>query len=72
MDSKFDLESFKIDLSSKVPHLKTLLRNTRLPAEPLYPDLGPDKGIQLDFLRVLKEEWETNYDWDAEQAKLNE
>ncbi|KAJ7277110.1 Alpha/Beta hydrolase protein [Mycena rebaudengoi] len=72
MDSKFDLKSFKIDLSSKVPHLKTLLRNTRLPAEPLYPDLGPDKGIQLDFLRVLKEEWETNYDWDAEQAKLNE
>jgi hypothetical protein len=70
--TKFDLKPFKIDLSSKVPHLKTLVRNTRLPAKPLYPDLGADKGIQLDFLSSLKEEWVTSYDWDAEQATLNE
>ena len=41
--TKFNLKHFKIDLSSKVPHLTTLVRNTRLPAKPLYPDLGPDK-----------------------------
>jgi hypothetical protein len=70
--TKFDLKPFKINLSSKVPHLKTLVHNTRLPAKPLYPDLGADKGIQLDFLSSLKEEWVTSYDWDAEQATLNE
>ncbi|KAJ7347517.1 Alpha/Beta hydrolase protein [Mycena albidolilacea] len=70
--TKFDLKPFKIDISSKVSHLKTLVRNTRLPAKPLYPDLGADKGIQLDFLSSLKEEWVTSYDWDAEQATLNE
>ncbi|KAJ7884148.1 Alpha/Beta hydrolase protein [Mycena olivaceomarginata] len=70
--TKFELKPFKIDLSSKVPHLKTLVHNTRLPAKPLYPDLGADKGIQLYFLSSLKEEWVTSYDWDAEQATLNE
>ncbi|KAJ6556292.1 Alpha/Beta hydrolase protein [Mycena capillaripes] len=70
--TEFNLKHFKIDLSSKVPHLTTHVRNTRLPEKPLYPDLGPDKGIQLDFLSSLKEEWVTSYDWDAEQAALND
>ncbi|KAJ7205254.1 Alpha/Beta hydrolase protein, partial [Mycena pura] len=71
-DATFGLKPFKIDLASKVPHLKTLLTQTRLPAKTTHPDLGPEKGIELDVLTGLKEEWLTSYDWDAEQAKLNE
>ncbi|KAJ7183808.1 Alpha/Beta hydrolase protein [Mycena filopes] len=70
--SNFKLQPFKIDLSSKVPHLKDLLRATRLPAKEHYPALGPEKGIELDVLSELKEEWLTRYDWDAEQARLNQ
>lgn len=71
-DATLSLKPFKIDLASKVPHLKTLLTQTRLPAKTTHPDLGPEKGIELDVLTGLKEEWLTSYDWDAEQAKLNE
>ncbi|KAJ7467166.1 Alpha/Beta hydrolase protein [Mycena latifolia] len=49
----FNVKSFKIDLSSGIPHLKDLVRNIRLPA--LYPNAGPDKGIELDYLRELKQ-----------------
>ncbi|KAJ7734425.1 Alpha/Beta hydrolase protein [Mycena metata] len=68
----YKVNPFKIDLSSKVPHLKDLLSRTRLPEKELYPDDGPDKGIKLDVLRGLKDEWLHSYDWDEEQAKLNE
>ncbi|KAJ7131762.1 Alpha/Beta hydrolase protein [Mycena crocata] len=68
----FDLKPFKIDLSGEIPHLKTLLRNTRLPKEALYPDAGPVKGTELNFLRELRTEWLDTYDWEAQQAELNQ
>ncbi|KAJ7628065.1 Alpha/Beta hydrolase protein [Mycena rosella] len=68
----FNLTPFKIDLSSEIPRLKELVRNTRLPAKALYPNAGPDQGIQLDFLRELQTEWTETYDWEAQQAELNQ
>ncbi|KAJ7656666.1 Alpha/Beta hydrolase protein [Mycena rosella] len=68
----FNLTPFKIDLSSKIPRLKELVRNTRLPAKALYADASPDKGIEVDFLRELQTEWVETFDWDAQQAELNQ
>ncbi|KAJ7661645.1 Alpha/Beta hydrolase protein [Mycena rosella] len=65
------MSPFKIDLSSKIPRLKELVRNTRLPAKALYPDAGPGKGIELEFLRELQTEWVESFDWEAQQAELN-
>ncbi|KAJ6508056.1 Alpha/Beta hydrolase protein [Mycena vulgaris] len=70
--TKFNLTPFKIDLGSKVPHLKDLLRKTRLPAKALYPNAGPEKGIELDVLRELRTEWLESFDWEAQQAELNQ
>ncbi|KAJ6588195.1 epoxide hydrolase N terminus-domain-containing protein [Mycena capillaripes] len=39
----------------------------------LYPDDGSgEKGIELDVLRELQTEWVTTFDWEAQQAKLNQ
>ncbi|KAJ7661641.1 Alpha/Beta hydrolase protein [Mycena rosella] len=67
----FNLKPFKIDLSSKIPRLTELVRNTRLPEKALYPEAGQGKGIQLDFLRELQTEWVESFDWDAQQTELN-
>ncbi|KAJ7467184.1 Alpha/Beta hydrolase protein [Mycena latifolia] len=68
----FDLKPFRIDLSSRIPHLKDLVRNTRLPAKALYPNAGADKGIELDVLRELQTEWVESFDWEGQQAELNQ
>ncbi|KAJ7467178.1 Alpha/Beta hydrolase protein [Mycena latifolia] len=68
----FNVKPFKIDLSSRVPHLKDLIRNSRLPAKALYPNAGIYKGIELDFLRELKSEWAESFDWEAQQEELNQ
>ncbi|KAJ7184630.1 epoxide hydrolase 1 [Mycena filopes] len=70
-DSDFNVKPFKIDLGSKIPRLKFLVENTRLPAQSLYPSVGPEKGVELDFLRELRTEWVTSFDWEAQEAALN-
>ncbi|KAJ6520447.1 Alpha/Beta hydrolase protein [Mycena sanguinolenta] len=66
------VQPFKIDLASGVPHLQTLVKNTNLPTEPLYPNAGPDFGIELDTLREWQTQWMNGYDWATQEAELNE
>ncbi|KAF7351957.1 Alpha/beta-hydrolase [Mycena venus] len=68
----FDVKPFKIDLAGEIPHLKSLVNSTRLPATALYPNAGPSKGIDLETLRDLRTDWLTKYDWEAQQAELNQ
>ncbi|KAJ6508059.1 Alpha/Beta hydrolase protein [Mycena vulgaris] len=70
--SSVNVTPFIINLTSEVPRLLDLVRNTRLPAAALYPDAGPDKGVELDVLRELRAEWLEGFDWDAQQAELNQ
>ncbi|KAJ7761029.1 Alpha/Beta hydrolase protein [Mycena metata] len=61
-----------IDLSAEVPRLKFLVNNTRLPAKALYPSVGEEEGTGLEFLRDLQTQWLTSFDWEAQQAELNQ
>jgi hypothetical protein len=70
--NSFNLKPFKIDLASEIPHLKSVVNNTRLPAKALYPDASPEKGIGLDVLQELRTDWLTKFDWEAQQAELNQ
>jgi hypothetical protein len=70
-NDSFNLRPFKIDLGGEVPHLLDLVRSTRLPSSPLYP-VGPDKGIELDFLTTLRNEWLDGFNWTTQEAALNE
>ncbi|KAJ6594447.1 Alpha/Beta hydrolase protein [Mycena capillaripes] len=73
VSNNFNVKPFKIDLTAKIPRLKSLVNNTHLPAKALYPDDGSgEKGIELDVLRKLQTEWVTTFDWEAQQAELNQ
>ncbi|KAJ7618577.1 Alpha/Beta hydrolase protein [Roridomyces roridus] len=67
----FNVKPFKIDLAGEIPHLKSLVNNTRLPETALYPEAGPNSGIELDTLRELSDEWVTSFDWEKEEAEMN-
>ncbi|KAJ6534693.1 Alpha/Beta hydrolase protein [Mycena vulgaris] len=68
----FDLKPFSINLTSGIPRLKALVSNTRLPAKPLYPTVGQEKGIELDVLDNLRSDWLHSFDWETQQAELNQ
>ncbi|KAJ7245774.1 Alpha/Beta hydrolase protein [Mycena rebaudengoi] len=72
MDNKFNLKPFGVNLTSGVPRLKALVENTRLPAKPLYPTVGQEKGIELDVLDCLRSDWLHSFDWETQHAELNE
>ncbi|KAJ7451846.1 Alpha/Beta hydrolase protein [Mycena galericulata] len=71
VSNSFNVKPFKIDLANEIPRLNALVNNTRLPAKALYP-VGPDKGIEFDFLRELQSQWLDGYDWETQQAELNQ
>ncbi|KAF7378395.1 Epoxide hydrolase domain protein [Mycena sanguinolenta] len=71
-NSSFNMKPFKISLTNQVARMKALVTNTHLPAQPLYPNAGFEKGIELDFLRELQSEWMTGFDWESQEAELNQ
>ncbi|KAJ7651770.1 Alpha/Beta hydrolase protein, partial [Mycena rosella] len=52
--------------------LMDLANKTHLPLKPFYPDAGLYKGIELNYLRKLQTAWVGNFNWEAQQAALNE
>ncbi|KAJ6577917.1 Alpha/Beta hydrolase protein [Mycena capillaripes] len=70
VNNSFNLQPFKINLISEIPRTLDLVNNTRLPETALYP-AGQQKGLELDFLLSLRNEWLTSFDWEVQQAELN-
>lgn len=66
------IQPFRIDLAKGIPHLEALVKNTNLPSKSLYPTAGDTFGVQLDFLRDLKTQWEKGYNWSEQEAELNQ
>ncbi|KAJ7318550.1 Alpha/Beta hydrolase protein [Mycena albidolilacea] len=69
-NNSFNLQPFKINLTSEISRTLDLVNNTRLPETALYPT-GQQKELQLDFLLSLRSEWLTSFDWEVQQAELN-
>lgn len=67
---KFNVNAFKIDLSSKVDRMKERIENTKLPARPEYSGAS-GVGIEIEYLRTLKQKWVENWDWALEQKLFN-
>ncbi|KAG9082412.1 hypothetical protein FS749_006855 [Ceratobasidium sp. UAMH 11750] len=65
----YDVRPFKINLSSKVPHLKDLVQRTKLPSYSVLGSAGA--GISLAWLKDRQSDWLNKYDWSKEQAALN-
>ncbi len=65
------MQPFKIDVSQSVlDDLQLRLKNTRWPDE--IEDAGWDYGTNREYLKQLAYYWQTDYDWRAQEAKLNE
>ncbi|KAK6815420.1 hypothetical protein RU639_008701 [Aspergillus parasiticus] len=67
----FDLQPFHTDLSSGVPRMLDLIRDTQLPEQFPYSGVGTSLGIGLDDLKELRTKWMTDFDWEKEQNSMN-
>ncbi|KAG9121285.1 hypothetical protein FRC07_002806 [Ceratobasidium sp. 392] len=65
----YEVKPFKIDLSSRVPHMKDMIKHTVLPTGSVLGSAG--KGIDLAWLKERQVEWLDNYSWEIEEEKLN-
>jgi pimeloyl-ACP methyl ester carboxylesterase len=61
---------FRLDVPDPVlADLRERLDRTRWPDE--VPGAGWDYGVSLDYLRALVEHWRTNFDWRAQEQRIN-
>lgn len=66
----WEVKPFRLDLSPA--RMNHLIESTVLPVQEEYPGLGDALGIDLSYLRSLKDTWlSKDYDWMEEQRKLN-
>ncbi|KAM0247772.1 hypothetical protein ACHAQJ_009705 [Trichoderma viride] len=68
----YHLKPFELNLESQVPRMLELIKDTQLPTAPEYPGLSSDAGISLSTLKSLRTEWLTQFNWEKEQAAINE
>ncbi|KAG8762227.1 hypothetical protein FRC12_009137 [Ceratobasidium sp. 428] len=65
----YEVRPYKINLSSRMPHLKDLVQRTKLPS---YSVLGiSGAGVPLLWLKDRQSDWLSKYDWSKEEASLN-
>jgi pimeloyl-ACP methyl ester carboxylesterase len=66
-----DLQPFRIEIpQADVEYLRDRLANARWPGE--LPGVEWARGIPLDYMKDLAGYWRTQYDWRAQEAKLNQ
>lgn len=66
-----EISQFRIEIpQSDLDDLNDRLAATRWPDEP--PGIGWSRGVPLGYLRDLVEYWRTEFDWRAQEARLNE
>ena len=64
------MEPFEIAISDEVlEDLRRRLQHTRWPDE--MPGTGWEYGSNLDYIKELIEYWRTDFDWRAQEKKLN-
>lgn len=67
----YSVRPFSIDLSKNVPRMLSLVENARLPTKPEYPGAS-NVGIELNYLKSLKDLWVGSWSWEKAQSEFNE
>ncbi|MEV6339244.1 epoxide hydrolase family protein [Nocardia vinacea] len=71
MSTEQDIRSFRIEIpQAQIDDLHARLANTLWPDE--IPGGGWDKGASISYMKGLAEYWQSEYDWRAVEARLNE
>jgi pimeloyl-ACP methyl ester carboxylesterase len=69
--SKDAIQPFTVDIpQAQVDDLRQRLANARWP-QPL-PGKGWDRGVPVDYLRGLAGYWGSEFDWRAQEARINQ
>ena len=70
-DTTVAIAPFRIAVPQReLDDLQSRLANTRWPATDL-PGSGWSRGVPLSYLRKLADYWRTDFDWRAQEARLN-
>ena len=69
---EYNVQPFHIDISEGVSHMMDLISKTNLPERPEYPGVGDTAGIDLQTLKSLKAQWSQAFNWETEQAGMNQ
>jgi hypothetical protein len=65
-----DVRAFRLDVGqAQLDDLRTRLAATRWPGE--LPDVGWEYGVPLGHVRALAGYWRDEYDWRAQERRLN-
>ncbi|WP_157554692.1 epoxide hydrolase family protein [Nocardia crassostreae] len=65
-----EIRPFRLDIpQSDIDDLHDRLDRTRWAAT--LPGIGWERGIPLDYLKELADHWHNEFDWRAQEAKLN-
>ena len=63
---------FRIDVpAEEVERMKRLIADTRLPDRPPVDGMSWDYGVDLDWLKSLRDKWLFDFDWNVVQEKMN-
>lgn len=63
---------FRVDIpDDEVERMKRLIADTRLPEQPPLPGASWDYGVDLDWLKNMREAWLNDFDWKAVEAEMN-
>lgn len=66
-----EIQSFRIDISqAAVNDLRERLTHTNLPDQ--LPGAEWSRGVPVSYMRALTDYWRTDYDWRAQEARLNQ
>src|SRR4029450_7663141 len=65
------IRPFRIEIpQADLDYLHGRLANARWPGE--LPGVGGTRGVPLGYLKELAEYWRAQYDWRAQEARLNQ
>ena len=65
-------QSFKIDIPlEEVERMKQLIAHARLPDAPPIPGASWEYGVDLQWLREMKNAWLNEFDWKDVEREMN-
>jgi len=63
---------FRVEFAQEeVERMRRLLVDTRLPTTPQIPGATWDYGVDLDWLKSMRDAWLSEYDWCAVERRMN-
>lgn len=64
---------FKVAIpDDEVARMDRLIEDTRLPDQPFVSDASWDYGVDLAWLKEMRDRWSNEFDWKEVERKMNE